>query len=587
MKVLLTTLNSKYIHSNLAIRYLAKYVEDIIKVDIEEYTINQNRDLIISEIHKMKLDLIGFSTYIWNLDEILKISQALKLINPSLEILLGGPEVSYDGVDIMEKHPYIDYIIYGEGEESFRDLIKSKIIGEDHKKNLGLIYRENNEIIQNKAQTLIKDLNMIPTPYIDGENLFKNRIVYYESSRGCPFSCEFCLSSTIRGVRYFDLERVKKDLSLLIDWQVQQVKFVDRTFNANKKYAMEIMKFIISKKPKNMNFHFEVTAHLIDDEMLDFLSKVEEGLIQFEIGVQSTNEETIEAIGRTTDFEKLKRVVKKLSSFKNIHQHLDLIAGLPFEDIKSFEKSFNEVYELHPEKLQLGFLKLLKGSGLRFNAEKYGYKYINEPPYEILENNYIDYDDIVKLKGIEDLVEKYYNEDYFKNTLKFIVKNYYKGAFNFYEDFLGYWEEKEYHMVSHGRNKLYFILKDFIIHKEYKDKEILVNLLSFDYLKNHRSSLPPGLNEKDLSVAQKNVHDILKDHEILNKYIPNYRDLPTKHIIKKVGIEKFNVDILGIIDKNYQAIDNSRETYILFDYREGQIIRSYYYDITENIREMV
>ena len=247
--------------------------------------------------------------------------------------------------------------------------------------------------------------------------------MYFESSRGCPFNCRFCLSSTIKGVRYFSIDRVKEDLEILIDAKVKQIKFVDRTFNANKEYAMEIMRFIMEKDPKNINFHFEVTAHLLDEEMLSFLKEVKEGLFQFEIGVQSTNERTLETIGRRTDLNRLEEVTKEIKSYKNIHQHLDLIAGLPHEDYNSFKKSFNDVYDIKPEKIPLGFLKLLKGSGLRKDKEKHGFKFLDVPPYEVLETDYIKYGEMLKLKGIEDLVEKYYNEGYFEHSVEYIIKN--------------------------------------------------------------------------------------------------------------------------------------------------------------------
>ena len=341
---------------------------------------------------------------------------------------------------------------------------------------------------------MIKDLNIIPSPYKNIGDEFENKIVYFESSRGCPFNCEFCLSSTIKGVRYFEINRVKEELNNLIEGKVRQVKFVDRTFNANKNYAMEIMSFIINKNPKDINFHFEVTAHLLDREMLNFLSGVKEGLFQFEVGVQSTNLDTIDAIGRTTDFEKLRDITKEIKSHKNIHQHLDLIAGLPYEGYDSFRKSFNDVYEIRPEKIQLGFLKLLKGSGLRKDQEKYGFKYLDEPPYEVLENDFIKFKEIIKLKTIEDLVERYYNEGYFEHALEFIVHNHYTSPFDFYEDFSYYWEFKNYHKVSNSRIRLYEILIEFYKHKGFNNMVVFNELLRFDFIKNNKGSrIPNGI----------------------------------------------------------------------------------------------
>ena len=423
MKTILTTLNSKYIHTALSIRYLKSYSQDITDIDLMEFTINQNVDFIAGEIYKRNPDIIGFSTYIWNRDKTLKVCETIKLVYPDVKIILGGPEVYFDGQDLMVEHWYIDFIVYGEGEITFKELLESILMGKkDYSYINGLIYRKGDSIIQNPPRKLIKNLDSIPSPYSFIGDEFKNKIVYLVSSRGCPFNCQFCLSSTIKGVRYFSLDRVKEDLEKLIDAKVKQVKFVDRTFNANKEYAMEIMNFIMEKDPHNMNFHFEVTAHLLDDDMLKFLKRAKEGLFQFEIGVQSTNVKTLEAIGRKTNLPKLKKVTEEIKSYNNIHQHLDLIAGLPYEDYDSFKDSFNYVYEIKPEKIQLGFLKLLKGSGLRNKRGKYGFKFLDSPPYEVLETNYISYEEMLKLKGIEDLVEKYYNEGYFEHSIEYIIK---------------------------------------------------------------------------------------------------------------------------------------------------------------------
>ncbi len=589
MKIILSSLNSKYIHSNLAIRYLSSYVEDISKVQILEYTINQNIDYIVSEIYKEKPDLIGFSTYIWNVEETMKICEILKIVLPNTQILLGGPEVSFDGVQVLKDRNYIDFIIYGEGEETFKELIQfmeDKII--EFKSINGLIYRENNNIIKNPERSLIKNLDIIPSPYSNIGNEFENKIVYYESSRGCPFNCQFCLSSTIHGVRYFGMERVKEDLNNLIEGKVTQVKFVDRTFNANKKHFMEIMRFVIGKDPKDMNFHFEVTAHLLDEETLVFLKDIKEGLFQFEVGVQSTNEKTIKTVARTTDFEQLKYVTKKIKSYENIHQHLDLIAGLPYEGYDSFKKSFNDVYSIRPEKLQLGFLKLLKGSGLRINESEYGYKYLDSPPYELLENDYISYAEIIKLKSIEDLVEKYYNEGFFYHSLEFIIRNYYEDSFSFYEDFSEFWDKKEYGKVSHSKNSLYEILMEYYIFKEFKDQYIFTELVKLDYIINNKNSrLPKAIDREYDLVVQKNLHEILKSEELLSSYLIEYKNITTKKLLKKVIVEDFNVNIFLIIDNDYKIIDERKKIYVLFDYIDGKINKCIFHNITEIVKELI
>lgn len=589
MKIILSSLNSKYIHSNLAIRYLDKYVEDIANVEILEYTINQSIDFIVSEIYKKKPDLIGFSTYIWNIEETLKICEILKMVLPSIKIILGGPEVSFDGKQILKKEQYIDFIIYGEGEITFKELIAAlQSNSVDYKDILGLIYRDGESIYINRERPLIKKLDIIPSPYLHVGNQFENKIVYYESSRGCPFGCEFCLSSTIDGVRYFGIDRVKKDLEKLIEGNVNQVKFVDRTFNANKKHIMEIMNFIIDRDPVDINFHFEVTAHLLDEETLEFLRNVKEGLFQFEIGVQSTNDETINVVGRTTDFDKLVYVVERIKSYKNIHQHLDLIAGLPYEGYESFKKSFNDVYNIRPEKLQLGFLKLLKGSGLRLNEAEYGYKYLNSPPYEILENNYISYGEIIKLKSIEDLVEKYYNDGFFKHSLEFMIKNFFKDSFYFYEDFSLFWDIKDYSKISHSKNSLYEILMEYYLYKEYQYVNIFTELMKFDYIFNNRKSkLPKGLNREYDPSVQKNLHEILKDERLLSSYLKEYSSIPTKKLVNKVIVEDFNVNVFQVMVNGYKPIEEKEKMYVLFDYIGGKIVKTVYYNVTEIVRELV
>ena len=592
MKIILSTLNSKFIHSSLSIRYLQAYTRDIFNVKIEEFTINQNIDLIASELYKLNADIIGFSTYIWNLTETLQICEILKIVNPNLKIILGGPEVSFDGELVMENHPFIDYIIYGEGEETFRELLLAvKEKKENYGSIKGLIYRDKYNIVKNLPRPLMQNLNNIPSPYENIKGEFKNKIVYFESSRGCPFNCKFCLSSTIKGVRYFQIERVKAELEKLIEGEVKQVKFVDRTFNANKRYAMEIMNFIIEKDPKNINFHFEVTAHLLDEEMLEFLSNVKEGLFQFEIGVQSTNLDTIDAIGRTTDFAKLREISKRIKNFKNIHQHLDLIAGLPYEDYDTFKNSFNDVYEIGPEKIQLGFLKLLKGSELRINEKKYGFKYLDLPPYEILENDYISYKELIKLKGIEDLVEKYYNEGYFKNSINYMVKANYKTPFDFYEDFSNYFELKGYYQIANSRADLYAILLEFYKYKDFSYENIFIELVKFDFIENNKGAkFPRGIDEDSYQIQPKDVHIILKDARILEGPLYQYKDLPTKKTIKNILIYGFDIDILNLIEDEYNILDykgNHNKHYILFVYTMEVINRCKTYDISKIVKELI
>jgi len=582
MSILLATLNSKFIHTNLAIRYLRAYTRDIADVKIKEFTINQNIGEILTQIYMLKPDLVGFSTYIWNIDETLEICEALKLVSPETKILLGGPEVSYDPTDIMNRYTFIDYIIFGEGEETFKELIE----GKDLSHILGLVYRENNNPVKNNNRDLIKNLDTIPFPY-DIDDDFNNKIIYYESSRGCPFDCQFCLSSTIKGLRFFPIERVKKEIDFMISLGVSQVKFVDRTFNARKDYSREIMDHIVKRDPTNINFHFEVTAHLIDDKQLEFLSNIKEGLFQFEIGVQSTNPKTIEAIGRITDFGVLKEVSTKIKSFKNIHQHLDLIAGLPFEDYNSFEKSFNDIYTIRPEKIQLGFLKLLKGSGLREDQSKYEFKFLDKAPYEILENKYITFGEIIRLKYIEEMVEKYYNEEFFKTTIEYIITNHYDSPFKFYEELSLHFLNNDLFNFSHSRTTLYVLLLEFLKENKEIDLSIVTNLLRYDYILNNTDRRIPQSLKSERIVELNLIHLLLKDYRTLELLPKEISAIPTKHILKKITLSFFDIDVLSLIQSGYNKKVIKIDTLILFYHSEGTITRSNSFNMTEIYKELI
>lgn len=591
MKILLTTLNSKFIHSSLSIRYLESYCQDCdLDILTMEFTINQKDDYITGEIYKQNPDIVAFSCYIWNLNETMNICQRLKLIKPAVKIILGGPEVSFDSEKILEKNWFIDFIVYGEGEVTFKELINAlKDKNNDFSNIKGIVYRNKNIIKKNEPREPIKNLDVIPSPFKKNLSQFKNKIVYYEASRGCPFNCQFCLSSTIKGLTFFSLERVKEDLDNLINAKVKQVKFVDRTFNANKNVAMNIMKYIVKKNVKGINFHFEINAHLMDKEMLQFLKNVPEGLFQFEIGVQTTNLDVLNEIQRDTNLKKLKEIVKELHSYRNIHLHLDLIAGLPLEDYESFKKSFNDIYDLKPDKLQLGFLKLLKGSGLRINSAKYGYKYIDRPPYEVLENNYITYSEILRLKTIEDLVEKYWNNGGFSHSLNFIIENHYNSAFDFYEDFSIYWEENEFHRLSHSREALYSILYDFYSNLDKNNICIFRELMRFDYILFHKNpAIPSYLINKNI-IDKKYKHALLKNTRILNCYLTDYKNSPTKKILNQIYMDSFSFDILSFIKGDYLAenmIDKEKRI-LLFVYNDEKVLNNVdFYDITQEFDEL-
>ncbi len=575
MKVLLTTLNSKFIHTNLAIRYLKQMVKDIKEVDtnIREYTINNELDFILKDIHKHNYDVILFSTYIWNVNDIVKLCHNLKKVNPNIKIALGGPEVTYDSEEAMKKYDFVDYILYGEGELIFRDFV-NYLKGNMRVEEVdGIVYRKNGEIITNKPMKLLKNLDLIPSPY---ENLdkseYENRIVYYETSRGCPFNCQYCLSSTIQGLRYFSLDRVKKDLKALIDARVSQIKFIDRTFNANKNFAMEIMKFLMENDNDYTTYHFEVTAHLLTNDMLEFLKDCKEGLFQFEIGVQSTNDRVLEAVGRRDDFSKLSYVVQKIASFRNIHQHLDLIAGLPYEDYSSFENSFNDVFNLGIEHLQLGFLKMIKGTGIRNQADEHEFRYKDYPPYEVLYNKYIGYNEILKLKDIEEILEKYFNSKNFVLSMRYIIFNYYKESpFKFFEAFASYYDENGYFNASQGKNQLYKILLDFYEEKINTNFELFKEILKYDYISLGKTSNLPGYMEKfEVEDFKNRCHLFLQNEENVLKYIPRFENTPAKQIIKYVHFENFKYDILKL-KEDINACLNPDETMILFVYDDKKV----------------
>lgn len=575
MKILLTTLNSKFIHTNLAIRYLNQMVKDIedIDVDIREYTINNELDFILKDIYANNYDVILFSTYIWNVNDIVKICNNLKKVNKNVKIALGGPEVTYDSEESMKKYDFVDYILYGEGELVFREFVKSLKGDIDIKDVDGLVYRNNGEIVRNKPMKDIENLDIIPSPYVDlNKAEYENRIVYYETSRGCPFNCQYCLSSTLQGLRYFSIDRVKSDLKALIDARVSQIKFIDRTFNANKKFAMEIMQFLMENDNDYTTYHFEVTAHLLTEDMLEFLKGCKEGLFQFEIGVQTTNEKVLEAVGRRDDFSKLSYVVQKIASYRNIHQHLDLIAGLPYEDYNSFENSFNDVFNLGIEHLQLGFLKMIKGTGIRNNADEHEFRYKDYPPYEVLYNKYITYNEILKLKDIEEILERYFNSKNFVLSMRYIIHNYYKESpFKFFEDFATYFDKNGYFNMSQGKNQLYKILLDFYIEKINKNIELFTEIIKYDYISLGKTSNVPGFMSKiEVEDFKNRCHLFLQNEENILKYIPRFENTPAKQIIKHVHFEPFKYDILKL-KENIKADLDKKESIVLFVYDDKKV----------------
>ena len=462
MKILLAASNAKYIHSNLAVYDLQAYASDYADhIVLKEYTINQQKDDIMRDIYLEHPDVVCVSCYIWNLSFVKELMADLIKILPGADFWAGGPEVSYDAEKFLTENSEFKGVMVGEGEETFKELAGYYVEKnpQDLKDMTGICYRDGDQIIHN-AWRQIMDLSSIPFIYKDLSE-FKNRIIYYESSRGCPFSCSYCLSSIDKKLRFRDTETVKKELQFFIDNKVPQVKFVDRTFNCKHDHAMAIWKYINEHDNGVTNFHFEISADLLREEELQEMSTMRPGLIQLEIGVQSTNPDTIKAIHRTMDFEKLKGIVDRIHSFGNIHQHLDLIAGLPYEDYDSFRHSFNDVYALKPQQLQLGFLKVLKGSHMMEMCKEYGIVYKTQEPYEVLSTKWLDYDHVLKLKTVENMVEVYYNSGQFQNTLEYL-ENFFQDAFSIYERLGSFYMEKGYGDVSHTRMRRYEILLEFL-----------------------------------------------------------------------------------------------------------------------------
>ncbi len=571
MKVLLTTLNSKFVHSSLALRYLRSYCQDEFEIELAEYTINQHTDEIVAELYRKKADFIGFSCYIWNIEETLEIIKLLKKIKPDLKILLGGPEVSYDAVELMNKYQEIDYIICGEGEVTFKELLTTLAIGESLLEVEGLVFREAGQIIKNKPRRVIDDLDSIPFPYDDLSGL-ENKIIYYESSRGCPFNCQYCLSSTLSTVRNFSLSRVKEDLLKLIKAKVKQVKFVDRTFNCNRERTMEIFKFLIDNRPQDhqMNFHFEITANLLTEEMVEFLTGVPRGYFQFEIGVQSTHQPTLDLIKRKMDFKHLSKVVNGLSKAENIHLHLDLIAGLPAQDYQSFKRSFNDVYFLIPDRLQLGFLKLLKGTNLRKKAQKYDYIWTDKPPYEVLSSHRLSYDEMLKLKMIEEVLDTFGNAHHFDYSLQFIISNFYDTPFDFYEELASFWEERGYYRYSHNLESLYSYLQEF--YRDYCEERLKLfnEVLKFDFLLRRRNvSLPDFLSKYEVEDYKDRFNNFVNNQDKIEKYLPDLIGHSRRKIKRRIQIETFAYDILDIIN-DFKLNKEQKMVTILFNYHSKE-----------------
>lgn len=561
MKFLLVAINAKYIHSNPAVYSLKSMAGEYKnQVEIAEFTINHRIEQVMRRIFESQADAIGFSCYIWNISFVRRILVDLKKLMPETDFWLGGPEVSYDALEEMRQWSQLKGIMYGEGELTFYQLMKAYSEGLPFETVKGIVYRtQAGEILLQPSQDNL-DMSTIPFVY-SGENgveKFENRIVYYESSRGCPFRCSYCLSSIDKRVRFRDIHLVKKELAYFLEKQVPQVKFIDRTFNCNHKHAMEIWRFLLEHDNGITNFHFEISADLLTEEEMKLLSKLRPGAVQMEIGVQTTNPLSTKEIRRSASFEQICNAVERINSFQNIHLHLDLIAGLPYEDYKSFHKSFNDVYALRPEQLQLGFLKVLKGSHMYHMAEEYGLVYETEPVYEVLYTKWLSYSDKLKLKNIEEMVEVYYNSRQFQATMLWL-ETYFADAFLMYESIGNFYEQMGYMDISHSRLRRYEILMEWIQTQENITQSKAAALLTFDWYSRENGKTRPRFAPKS-EVYQKQAAEFFRKEEQQRRWLPNYEKYTWKQMMHMTHLEYLQIGM-----KDGTLLEEPR--WYLFDYQ--------------------
>jgi len=570
MKVVLSTLNAKYIHSSLALKYLRMSCSTLpANIVIKEYTINNELLVILSDVYSEQPDVIGLSCYIWNIEMTLKLAGLLKKVLPNVSIILGGPEVSFDPLEVMKKHSFIDYVVQGEGENIVKALLAALYSHKPVNNIDGLSFRQKEEVIIGKPQ-VVEDVSTIPFPYCDSDmEDLKDKIIYYESARGCPFSCQYCLSSATSGVRFFNLERVYKELEFFIRHNVKQVKFVDRTFNARKEHYLPILRFL-AKQDCRTNFHFEIAVDILDNEVLDFLTEVPVGRFQFEIGVQSTYQPTLKKILRHNIWPKIVEHVTRIVSCQNIHVHLDLIVGLPYENYAQFGQSFNDVYQLQPHMLQIGFLKMLKGAGLRDIADQCGYIFLDDAPYEVLANDYLTYGEVRKLKILEEVFNQVYNTGRFKYTLDFLITLYEGNAFQFYHDLSTYWEDENLHLVAHSNKSIYKYVLDFCILHHGQAVPICQEFLKFDALMSEKETIQPEILNWNQDAWLDEKNEFWRNQHVASKYITDYIFTTWRDIKKKYRIEVFAIDIVEYIKLKGKIVN--KKSPVLFSYRQEATI---------------
>ncbi|MGN0279345.1 MAG: B12-binding domain-containing radical SAM protein [Lachnospiraceae bacterium] len=568
MKILLTAINAKYIHSNPALYSLRAYAGEMEgrEIQIAEYTINHRREDILADLYRHKPDMIAISCYIWNWSMISLLLPEIPKIMPGVPVWLGGPEVSYDAEEILGKFPMVTGIMVGEGEETFKELIEGeKPLNEIR----GIVYRSDYCIVRTGERELT-DLSKLPFLYY-GLEQFENRIIYYESSRGCPYRCSYCLSSIDKKVRLRQLDIVKRELQFFLDHRVKQVKFVDRTFNCNHEHAMGIWQYLLEHDNGVTNFHFEIEADIISEEELELLSRMRPGLMQMEIGVQTVNPDTLREIRRTTDMDRLKYVVERIRQGHNIHVHLDLIAGLPYEDYDSFRHSFDAVYAMKPEQLQLGFLKVLKGAYMQEMAQSYEIQYMGTPPYEVLSTRWLPYDKVLLLKEVEEMVETYYNSNQFIYTIH-LLEQLFTDAFSLYLSLAEFYRKKGYFTQVPARSYRYQVLFEFGMTTPLREKEeLLREVLTYDlYLRENAKSRPafaPQMDADEQEKFKKQMRTFYEQEETERKYLADYVSYDSRQMSKMTHMELFHYPVWEEnLTLQTDALPDS--VAVLFDYQK-------------------
>lgn len=564
MKIALVGINSKFIHSNLAVRYLKAYTKDLnYDCEILEYSINDRIPRLLEDILSVKPNIVAFSCYIWNMEYVNELSNLIKLVNENIKILYGGPEVSYDSESFLQSSTG-DYVIEGEGEETYREFVKTIMENGELLSVKGLYLKHDGKVVYCGKRSLM-DMNKLVFPYTEEDDL-KNKIVYYEASRGCPFNCKYCLSSTIHGVRFLNLERIKKDLSFLINKKVKLIKFVDRTFNCSSEFSMAIWEYLMNLYI-DTTFHFEISADILNDKQIELLNNATKGRFQFEVGVQTTNNEVLKNINRFVSFNHIKNQVMKINEYGNIKQHLDLIAGLPGENFNSFKKSFNDLYSIHPDEIQLGFLKVLKGTLMKEEAAKWGIVHSPYSPYEVLKTNDISYEEIVLLKRVEEMVDKYYNSQKFNTILSYFLDRF-ETPFDFYLSLGLFFHNKGYFSRNISSVDYYKIFLEF--NKEFlnRQNDVLREIIKFDYIKFNRKKWLPDFLIRDIEKSREKIIREAVKNNIINVSYNNYH------------VEPFKIDILEFIKSKNVKEENH---YLIFDEDEVNNIS----DITNDIENLL